>query len=353
MRKFTILIKTHEVFEKFIMNLTQRIQAFSALGDYIRNLTPSACEDLSNNAANENPWFTHESVERALSGVSTWLTEPALTEWVSSYPASLTSRTIAVVMAGNLPLVGFHDLLAVLLSGHSVLVKLSSKDRFLPSHFIDKLTEIEPAFGPRITQAEQLKSFDAVIATGSDNSARYFEYYFGKYPHIIRKNRTSVAILSGKETQSELESLGKDVFSYFGLGCRSVSKLFVPSGYSFNDMFGAFEPYSQIINHHKYANNYDYQKSILLINSVPFLDNGFLLLQESKGTVSPISVLYHEPYENDEDLVDKLAIHKEKIQVVVGNNAPAAVVSFGCAQNPGLMDYADNVDTMAFLTGLK
>jgi hypothetical protein len=335
------------------MNLPQRIQAFAALGDYLRNLSSSELEHLTNNAANDNSWFTPVSVEQTLTSIASWLTEPELQGWVSSYPTPAVNRTVALVMAGNIPLVGFHDLLATLISGHAALIKLSSKDRFLPSHLIGKLIEIEPAFAGRITLAEQLKSFDAVIATGSDNSARYFEYYFGKYPHIIRKNRTSVAILSGEETQKDLESLGKDIFSYYGLGCRNVSKLFVPKGYLFDFMFRSIESYAEVINHHKYANNYDYQKSILLINSEKFLDNGFTLLRESQNIVSPISVLFYEFYISENELADKLNAWEEKIQVVVGGGSPMAQVNFGAAQNPTLEDYADKVDTMAFLAGLK
>lgn len=352
MQKITILIKTPGVFEKFTMKLPQRIQAFAALGNYLRGLSPTELKHITNNAANDNTWFTPDSVEHTLISISSWLTEPALEAWASSYPTPAETRTVALVMAGNIPLVGFHDLLATLVSGHSALVKLSSKDRYLPSHLIDKLIEIEPLFRDRITLAEQLKSFDAVIATGSDNSARYFEYYFGKYPHIIRKNRTSVAVLSGNETQNELESLGKDIFTYYGLGCRNVSKLFVPAGYQFDFMFRSIESYASVINQHKYVNNYDYQKSILLINSEKFLDNGFLLLQESNKVVSPISVLYYEFYPSADELAEKLAACREKIQVVVGN-IPIAQVDLGAAQKPTLTDYADNVDTMAFLTALK
>ena len=352
MRKFTILIITPGVFEKFIMNLKQRIQAFASLGDYLRNLSSSELKDITNSAANDNSWFTPDSVEQSLQAIASWLTEASLEAWVSPYPTPPASRKVALVMAGNIPLVGFHDLLAVLTSGHLAMVKLSSKDQFLPSFLIKKLIDIQPAFSDRITVVEQLKSFDAVIATGSDNSGRYFEYYFGKYPHIIRKNRTSVAILSGNETKGELGSLGTDIFSYYGLGCRNVSKLFVPAGYQFDGMFQAIESFAPVINQHKYANNYDHQKSILLINSEKFSDNGFLLLQESQKIVSPISVLFYEFFSSEDDLSGKLKANAEKIQVVVGKHR-LAEVEFGQAQKPALTDYADKVDTIKFLSELK
>lgn len=335
------------------MKLPQRIQAFASLGDYLRDLSPTELKNITNNAANDNSWFTHDSVAQTLISISDWLTKPDLEGWVSHYETPATSKTIALVMAGNLPLVGFHDLLATLLSGHTAQVKLSSKDRYLPTLLVSKLIDIEPLFHDRIALVEQLKSFDAVIATGSDNSARYFEYYFGKYPHIIRKNRSSVAILSGSETQNEFESLGKDIFTYYGLGCRNVSKVFVPGDYSFDFMFRSIESFAPVINQHKYANNYDYQKSILLINNEKFFDNGFLLLQESEKIVSPISVLYYEYYNSDDELAEKIAANREKIQVIAGNHSPIAHIRLGSAQKPTLTDYADNVDTMSFLAALK
>ena len=210
-------------------------------------------------------------------------------------------------MAGNIPAVGFHDVLCVLLNGDSALIKLSSKDTVLLKFLLEKLIEINPGFSSKIQYAERLKSFDAVIATGSDNTSRYFEYYFGKYPHIIRKNRTSVAILDGTENEKDLTQLGTDVFSYFGLGCRNVSKLFVPSGYNFGPLFRSWELFKEIEHHHKYHNNYHYQKSIFLVSVIPHLDNGFVLLQESERLVSPIAVVYYEYYTKPDELRDRLA----------------------------------------------
>jgi hypothetical protein len=255
-------------------------------------------------------------------------------------------------MAGNLPLVGFHDFLAVLIGGHAVMVKLSSKDRVLPLFLAEELVSIEPRFADLIRFEEQFKNFDAVIATGGDNSARYFHYYFGKYPHVIRKNRTSCAILKGNETDQELEALGHDIFSYFGLGCRNVSKIFIPRTYEITSVFPKWEKFKDIINHHKYNNNYDYQKSILLINGNHFFDNGFLLVEENQKLVSPISVLYYERYEDESDLALKIFEAKDKIQCIVGKMTPDSI-PFGQAQSPMLWDYADQIDTLKFLEKLS
>jgi Acyl-CoA reductase (LuxC) len=280
------------------------------------------------------------------------LLEPhALSEWAARYDLVTQPKKIAVVMAGNIPMVGFHDFLSVLICGHSIQIKTSSKDTVLMKFIAGRLMGIEPRFRESITFAEQLKEFDAIIATGSDNASRYFEYYFGKYPCIIRKNRTSVAILHGNETDDELKALGTDIFSYFGLGCRNVSKIFLPISYDVKRLFPPWESFREIIHHHKYCNNYDYQKSILLVTSTPFLDNGFVMLQETSRLVSPISVVYYEYYENSAALKNILDGLSTKIQCVV-ENTPESSVKFGQAQFPGLSDYADQVDTLQFLTAL-
>src|SRR5690606_37451222 len=237
-------------------------------------------------------------------------------------------------------------------SGHALMAKLSSKDSVLPKFLIDKLIELEPQFGPLISLPERLKGFDAVIATGSDNSARYFNYYFGKYPHIIRQNRSSCAILTGQETDDELVLLGRDVFTYFGLGCRNVSKIFIPSDYDPVKLISAWDIYVDIIHHHKYHNNYDYQKSILLVNKIPFYDSGFVILQEHENLVSPISVIYLERYKDNTDLNEKLRQVSDKIQCIVGHGGKR-YIPFGDAQLPELWDYADGVDTLRFLETLR
>lgn len=333
------------------MNSDKRVKAFQLLGDFLKNLNEQEFNDLTDRIRNENAWFTRESVSRAIEGMIKFLKEENLQEWIDQYTPVSKPKNIALVMAGNIPFVGFHDLLAILVSGHQAQVRLSSKDKILPQFIIDKLTAIEPEFINRITIVEQLKGFDAVIATGSDNSARYFDYYFGKYPNIIRRNRTSVGILDGSETKEELEALGTDIFSYYGLGCRNISKIFIPKGFNINPMFEAWEVFQPIIHHHKYNNNYDYQKSLLLINSVQHLDNGFIMLRQSEGLVSPISVLFYDYYRDENDLQEKISPVREKIQVIAGKTS-LATINFGEAQYPGLCDYPDNVDTMKFLTEL-
>jgi hypothetical protein len=335
------------------MTINERIQAFSKLGIYLNTIDKDTLESLLDRAKMHNAWFTNDNIRSAIKGLGSYLEEERLRRWTSAYNLiNVSSKTVAIVMAGNIPFVGFHDLLAVLISGHRAQVKLSSKDSILIPHLVAKLIEIEPRFVSHITYVEQLKDFNAVIATGSDNSARYFDYYFGKYPHIIRKNRTSCAILTGNETTDELNALGTDIFTHFGLGCRNVSKMFVPEGYSFNKFFESIESFQPIIHHHKYHNNYDYQKSIMLVNSVTFLDNGFLMVTENDKMVSPIAVVYHETYNSIDNLKMKLSSLKEKIQCVIGKVTPATV-SFGQAQFPELWDYADQIDTLKFLSELR
>jgi hypothetical protein len=333
------------------MNTEERIQPFVKLCQYLTTLPEDEFQSLALTVANENPWFTEHNVRSAIVGVVRFLKAGSLQDWLKPYSFQSAPKTIALVMAGNIPLVGFHDLLAVLIAGHRAQLKLSSKDSVLMKFMIDKLIEFDPGMKSRIEIAERLQNFDAVIATGSDNSSRYFEYYFGKYPHIIRKNRTSVAVITGDETPDELTSLGQDVFNYFGLGCRSVSKLFVPAGYKFDFLFENWESFKNIIHHHKYCNNYDYQKSLLLINRVPFLDNGFVMIQESDRIVSPISVIFYEYYAGPDQLKSRLDELADKIQVIVGKQSPATVRP-GKSQSPDVCDYADNVDTLAFLSQL-
>jgi hypothetical protein len=334
------------------MNLEERIVAFSQLGIILKNISEDEFQTLAHQSKNENPWFTQENVRTAIDGITLYLEESSLRNWVKPYTFNTAGgKKIGIVMAGNIPLVGFHDLLAVLMAGHKALIKVSSKDTVLIRFLTDKLFGLSPSFRELVFFEERLKGFDAVIATGSDNSARYFEYYFGKYPHIIRRNRTSVAILSGNESAKDLLLLGKDVFQYFGLGCRNVSKLFVPEGYSFESLFSQWEEFQSVIHHHKYANNYDYQKSILLVNGISHFDNGFILLQPSDKIVSPIAVLYYEQYRSKEQLEGYLQLDAGKIQCIVGN-APPATVAFGKAQYPELNDFADGINTLAFLNKL-
>jgi hypothetical protein len=338
----------------FVMNKETSIRAFAELGHHLRSLSSEQQEHLAIQAASKNPWFDKENVVQALRGIAGMLEETSLREWISRYTiADRTPRRVGVVMAGNVPMVGFHDMLCVLVSGHYLYAKLSSEDPFLLTYLADKLISIEPAFEGRIRFVEMLKDVEAVIATGSDNTARYFEYYFAQKPHIIRRNRSSLGILNGKETIAELQALGQDILQYYGLGCRNVSKVMVPEGYEFDSFFIAIEDRQEVRHHHKYRNNYDYQKSILLVNKVPHFDNGFLCVTQSTDLVSPISVLFYDTYQNQQELEHKLSAYPDKIQVIVsaGGWYPGSL-SFGQAQCPTVMDYADGVDTMAFLEGL-
>lgn len=335
------------------MNLEERINAFSKLGERLADLTQIQLEDLSLNAQNQNSWFTKTNVSFAIHGITKFLTRPVLEKWANTYTLPNQPKRIGVVMSGNIPLVGFHDLLCVLISGHNILIKSSSSDSFLINYIIEELIVIESSFSDKIQQVDKLEKMDAVIATGSDNTARYFEYYFSKYPHIIRKNRTSIAVLDGNESKGQLSTLGIDIFTYYGLGCRNVSKVFVPEDYDFTPFFESIEGFSDIKNHHKYANNYDYNKSIYLVNGDKHLDNGFLLLKETTELVSPISVLYYEKYQDSDELANLLSSQAEKVQCIVSSNQWwHESIDFGNAQTPEITDYADRVDTMEFLCSL-
>ncbi|MBI1767560.1 MAG: acyl-CoA reductase [Bacteroidetes bacterium] len=332
------------------MTLENRIKAFHLLGEKIRTLSSNEKENLFEKVANENPWFIAENVDQALKGVSKFLDQKVLETWLGNYSIKNSSKKIGVAMAGNIPLVGFHDLLCVLLSGHQLVAKLSSSDSVLLKFIKDSLIELNPEFKEKIVFEERLKGVDAVIATGSDNTSRYFEYYFRNIPHIIRKNRTSCAVILGEESSEEFSVLGKDIFSYFGLGCRNVSKIYVPENFDFPSMLKNWDSFQPIINHHKYANNYDYQKSILLINQIHFYDNGFLLLTKSENLVSPISTIYYESYKDQDDLTMKLKLNAEKIQCIVSARGWfRQSIPFGEAQFPTVDDYADRIDTIKFL----
>jgi hypothetical protein len=337
------------------MNSKDRIAAFVKLGELIKNLDQEKFEEIQWRAQNANNWFTVASVSEALKGITLMLDSSKLNHWLSQYdlPSFPSSLKVGVLMAGNIPAVGFHDLMCVLLSGHIASVKLSSTDSIIMKWLIFNLIKIEPRFEDRIEIEEMLKGKDAYIATGSDNSSRYFNYYFGKYPHVIRQNRTSVAVLYGDETIEDYLKLGKDVFQYFGLGCRNVSKIFLKNMEQLQGFLGAIEVFNEVSNHHKYHNNYDYNKSIYLVNGVSHLDNGFLLLTESEGLVSPISVLFFEIYDGEEQLKSRLLEIEDKIQCIVSKDGRYEnSIPFGTAQCPEPWDYADGVDTLKFLCDL-
>ncbi len=353
---------------KLEMVLNDRIVAFAELGRFISQFKNTGYEKISDimhqeeffdgmiqkieSAKHHNGWFTEENIVFSLSQWSKTLTKHNLEQWLSSYSLDTkTTKTIGIIMAGNIPLVGFHDFISVLISGHNVLVKQSSNDNQLLPYLASYLITIEPRFEKRISfTKEKFTNFDAIIATGSNNTARYFEHYFGNRPHIIRKNRNSVAILTGNESKEQLASLGNDIFRYYGLGCRSVSKVMVPEGYDFDLFFKSIYEYNDIINGAKYANNYDYNKAVYLMSNFKLLDNGFLMLKEDSSYGSPIATLFYETYESKEKLLQKLETDKEAIQCIVGDNFSDKSISFGTTQHPSLSDYADNVDVIEFLT---
>ena len=302
-----------------------------------------------------NGWFTPEQVKFSVQSWAKALTEDNLNQWISNYDFSkIEPKKVGLVLAGNIPLVGFHDFVSVLISGHDVLVKTSSNDQHLLKFLAKYLIAIQPELNSKITFIEgKLEGFDAVIATGSNNTARYFEYYFKDKPSIIRKNRNSVAVLDGTETFEDLVGLGEDIFRYFGLGCRNVSKLFVPKDYNFDNFFKAMYEYREVIQYEKYTNNYDYNKAVFLMSNFQLLDNEFLTIKEDTSYASPISSVFYEFYENLEEITTRLNADAEQIQCVVSKNLIPNSVTFGQTQQPKLWDYADNVDTLAFLNSLK
>lgn len=293
-----------------------------------------------------NNWFTENNIRESLSNLAVWLKSDNLKNWLSNYKVTDSPKTIAVIMAGNIPLVGFHDFLCVMFSGHRALLKLSSDDDLLLPLLVQYLKIFIPEVENRIEFAKgPLKNFDAVIATGSNNSLLHFKSYFEKYPHLFRHNRTSVAVLEGNETQEELKHLGKDIFSYFGKGCRNVTHLIVPEGYDFQLFFQSIVDFGEIINNKKYGNNYDYNKAIHLMNQEVFLDNNFLLVKKDKQLHAPISMIYYHTYTTKKEIQIYLEENESNLQCIVGKG----YLPFGEAQCPTLTDYADGVDTMKWL----
>ena len=347
------------------MNLADRINSFGVLGDHLRRYHENSTEldilplaEAARLSFAKNPWFTPDHTRIALNNLGQALNVENLRRWLSKYGdkqecVSIPQR-IGVVMAGNIPAVGFHDFLCVLMSGHKLAAKLSSSDDLLLPAMAGILTEYMPVWQSHVSfSSGRLENFDAIIATGSSNTSRYFEFYFGRYPHIIRKNRNSIAVLNGSESQQDLENLADDVMLFFGMGCRSISKLFVPAGYDFLPLIQALSKYNHYADHHKYRNNYDYFKSIFLVNQVPFIDTGSLLLKEDLTMASRIAVLNYEYYINPLEVADSIRNSSESIQCVISNMVlPIKSLSFGDGQKPALWDYADQVDTMEFLLSL-
>src|ERR1700757_203020 len=346
--------------------MEKRAQAFLKLRDFLsdflgerKNNSYKAkyeqLDELIKETYSYNGWFTDEFVKKALYGIIQLIEPTNLKEFIKEIKEPKTYKTVAVIMAGNIPAVGFHDFLCVLLSGNKILIKPSSDDKILITFFAEFLMEVDPLFKEYILFTDgRLVNFDAVIATGSNNSALYFEKYFGKYSHIIRKNRTSVAILTGKETTEELNLLGNDIFDYFGLGCRNVSKLYVPKGYNFNKFYESIFSFSEIIQNKKYANNHEYNRAIYLLNQENFLDNNFLILRETNLLHSPIAVLFYEQYENLDEISQKLKVLEEELQCVVSNtDLSIKTIPLGKSQTPTVFDFSDNINTLYFLNNLN
>ncbi|WP_010521771.1 acyl-CoA reductase [Aquimarina agarivorans] len=350
------------------MTLNDRIITFSELGKFLSQFNEGdaspknevryndqffdSFQSLCNAAQHKNGWFLPEQVYFATQQWAKALNRNNLENWVSTYPISDLSqtKTVGIIMAGNIPLVGFHDLLCILICGHKVLIKPSSNDTNLIKMVCDYLVAINADFKNLIHFTEgKLENYDAIIATGSNNTARYFEYYFKDKPHIIRKNRNSVAVLTGQESKEDLIALGEDIFRYYGLGCRSVSKLFIPKGYDFDLFFNAMYTYQDLIKQNKYTNNYDYNKAVYLMSEFKLLDNGFLILKEDESYSSPISSLFYEYYEDYSDLAAKFNSDAEQIQCIVNFPESDKHVAFGKTQTPQLSDYADGIDSIAFL----
>jgi len=328
------------------MNLEERIDAFSKLRDALSSIP----DEVFVKVEHQNPWFTIENQKQAISAWRNQLTKENLRAWLTPYhlQVDIKAQHILLIMAGNIPLVGFHDILAVLITGNNAVIKMSSNDNVFPVFIIDKLIQIEERFSGKISFIEHVKekNFEAIIATGNDNSAKYFDYYFKDVKKIIRKNRNSVAVLDGTESKEDLANLGNDVFSYFGLGCRNVSKVFLPQNYDLNQLFEAFYSFKDIVDHKKYANNYDYHKSILLMGNHQLIENGFLLLKQNTSIQSPLAILHYDFFDDLSQVENFIAENKEKLQCVVSKND----IPFGQTQNPNLWDYADGVDTIEFLT---
>lgn len=339
--------------------ISNRVEALVKLGTHLNEFNPDASEysDLQNHllrAERRNSWFTQKNIAYTFKNWGAALTRENIEKWLGGYAFEnhYASKTIALILAGNIPMVGFHDLLSVWVSGHKGLIKCASKDDILLPYMTSFLEQHakEKAFDYK---EQLLKGFDAVIATGSNNAARYFEHYFGTYPHIIRKNRNGIAVLNGLETKSDLEALGEDILLYFGLGCRNVAKVYIPEDYDLDALFGGIYPHANIIEHTKYANNYDYNKAVFLMSEHDFLENGFFMLKQDPAFSAPIACLHYAYYKEEESLKSELNANRDAIQCIVSQMELPHAIDFGTAQKPALWDYADGVDTIAFLKQLK
>jgi hypothetical protein len=332
------------------MHLQERIHLLADLGLYMAS-EDEGWKEVKQRAEQENGWFTQPFIALSINNIATaFLDEKKIAAWAKSYDLpeqNLSPKMLGLIMAGNIPMVGFHDFLGIFLCGHRQVIRTSSKDQALIRHILAYCLDKDERFGNYFSFGEMLKGCDAYIATGSNNSARYFDYYFAKYPHIIRRNRTSVAILTGKESKESLEKLADDVYSYFGLGCRNVTKIYVPEAYDFIPLLAAFRKYGDLAMHNKYKNNYDYQLTILILNKLYYMSNDTILLKEDSSPFSPISLLHYEYYKDLDTVLASLTGNND-IQCIAGDG----FLPFGTTQKPGLSDYADGIDSMQFLKKL-
>ena len=330
------------------MNLQTRLNSFFLLKDRLLDANDAALIQAKANTYIQNSWFLPDFIEKAIHQIATqFLTKEALLEWTAAYPQiadKMTHKKVGIVMAGNIPLVGFHDLLSTLIAGHTAVVKLSSKDTVGMEYIIHTLIEIEPQWKEHIIVQSHLKECDAYIATGSNNTSRYFEQYFGKYPHIIRSNKTSVAILEGTESSTDLDLLADDMMLYFGRGCRNVTQVWVPEGYDFIPLLHALKKYNYIIEEHKYRHNYDYQLALLMMTRQFYMDTNAILLSENPSPFAAIAQIHYQFYTSSQPPI----LHPTEIQCIVGKGG----LPFGSLQKPSLQQYADGVDTLSFLTSL-
>jgi hypothetical protein len=331
------------------MNLQARIKGFVTLGQQLSDTNNALLIEAKSAAYQQNAWFLPTFIDQAIEQIrEQFLQQTALEEWTAAYPSIADQAThlkVGIVMAGNIPLVGFHDLLSTLIAGHTAVVKRSSKDQVLMDFIIASLIKINPAFEAQILVQEQLKNCDAYIATGGNTAGNYFEYYFGKFPHIIRKNKTSIAILDGTETLAELAALADDCMLYYGMGCRNVTQIWVPEGYDFIPFLNALKKYNYLQDQHKYKHNYDYQLALLMMRKQLYMDSGGVLMSENPSPFAAISQIHYQQY----PLGTSPTFNMDEIQCVVGKNQ----LPFGSLQKPLLAQYADGVDSLAFLSSLK
>ena len=351
------------------MELKNRIDAFSKLGAALIKISKAELDKPSDteheviqcigDAFGGNGWFNEYNTRLAIENLGKMLNQESLKSWIKPYTNQIeindqSPKNIGVIMAGNIPMVGFHDMLCVLVSGNTFKGKLSAKDKNLLPAVANLLIDLEPGFKGKIEFTEdKLEKVDAIIATGSNNTSRYMEYYFGKYPHIIRKNRNSVAIMSGRETKKELEGLGHDIFTFFGLGCRNISKVYIPNDYDLDKIFKASLKYSDIKDNNKYINNFEYHRAIYLLDNIDFYENGFFILKPDAGIPSPVATLHYQHYNSIEEVVNELNLYKDKIQCIASNCDIPKSIPLGTVQKPQLEDYADGIDTMNFLSSLS